>query len=185
VLIKDNREIAEAFNNHFTHIADAAAEINEEDFVTDFSAHPSIKSILRNHYSDGTSDFDFQSTNTKQVEKLLLENNTRKSCGHDLIPPRLLRESASVIAEPLANIMNSLISQCHYPSRWKMEQVTPLFEKDDEFCKTNYRPIIVLPALTNIFERILAKQLEAFHQNTLSDFISAYTDKITVVRLLC
>ena len=134
MLIKDNREMAEAFNNYFTHIADAAAEINEEDFGTDFSAHPSIKSILRNHYSDGTSDFDFQSTNTKQVEKLLLENNTRKSCGHDLIPPRLLRESASVIAEPLANIMNSLISQCHYPSRWKMEQVTPLFKKDDEFC---------------------------------------------------
>ena len=92
----------------------------------------------------------------------LLENNTRKSCGHDLIPPRLLRESASVIAEPLANIMNSSTSQCHYSSHWKMGQVTPLFKKDDEFCKKNYRPVTVLPALNDIFERILAKQLTAF-----------------------
>ena len=65
-----------AFNNYFTHIADAAAEINEEDFGTDLSAHPSIKSIRKNHCLDGTSDFDFQSTNTKQVEKFLLEMNT-------------------------------------------------------------------------------------------------------------
>ena len=147
---------------------------NEEDFGTDLSAHPSIKSILKNHCSDGTSDFDFQSTNTKQVEKFLLEMNTSKSCGHDLIPPRLLREPASVISEPLANIMNSSISQCHYPSHWKMGQVTPLFKKDDKFCKKNYRPVTVLPALNNIFERILAKQLKAFYLNILSDFISAY-----------
>ena len=55
-----------------------------------------------------------------------------------------------------------------------MGQVTPLCKKDDEFCKNNYRPISVLPALNNIFERILAKQFESFYQGILSDFISAY-----------
>ena len=29
--------------------------------------------------------------------------------------------------------------------------VTPLYKKDDKFCKTNYRPVTVLPALNNIF----------------------------------
>ena len=120
------------------------------------------------------TNFDFEFTNSKQVEKFLLEMNTRKSCGHDLIPPRLLKESASVISEPLAKIMNCSISLGHYPSRWKMGQVTPLFKKGDGFCKNNYRPVSVLPALNNIFERILAKQLEPFYQDILSDFISAY-----------
>ena len=98
------------------------------------------------------------------------------SCGlsHDLIPPRLLKESVSVISEPLAKIMNCSISLGYYPSRWKMGQVTPLFKKGDEFCKNNYRPVSVVPALNNIFERILAKQLEPFYQDILSDFISAY-----------
>lgn len=100
--------------------------------------------------------------------------NTRKSCGYDLNPPRLLKESASVISEPLAKKMSRSISLGHYPSRCKMGQVTPSFKKDDEFCKKNYRPITVLPALNNIFERILAKQLEPFYQDVLSGFISAY-----------
>ena len=47
-------------------------------------------------------------------------------------------------------------------------------KKGDEFCKNNYRPVSVQPALNNIFERILAKQLEPFYQDILSDFISAY-----------
>lgn len=51
-----------------------------------------------------------------------------------------------------------------------MGQVTPLFKKGDEFCKNNYRPVSVLPALNKIFERILAKQLEPFYQDILSDF---------------
>ena len=89
------------------------------------------------------TNFDFEFTHSKQVEKFLLEMNTRKSCGHDLIPPRLLKESASVISEPLAKIMNCSISLGHYPSRWKMEQATPLFKKGDEFCKNNYRPVSV------------------------------------------
>ena len=33
-----------------------------------------------------------------------------------------------------------------------MGMVTPLYKKDDEFCKINYRPVTVLPALNNIFE---------------------------------
>ena len=91
-----------------------------------------------------------------------------------MIPPRLLKESASVISEPLAKIMNCSISLGHYPSRWKMGQVSSLFKKGDEFCKNNYRPVSVLPAVNNIFERILGKQLEPFYQDILSDFISAY-----------
>ena len=150
-LIKDKTEIANIFNSYFIDIADAAAEINEENFGTDSSTHPSIQSILTNHSSNITTNFDFEFTNSKQVEKSLLEMNTRKSCGHDLIPPRLLKESASVISEPLAKIMNCSISLGCYPTRWKMGQVTPLFKKDDEFCKNSYRPVSVLPALNNIF----------------------------------
>ena len=173
-LIKNKKDTAEVFNNYFIHIADAAEEVNQEEFGTDFNSHPSIASIQRNHYLARTSDFDFEFTNATHVEKIIQEINARKSCGHDMIPPRLVKESASAIAEPLTNIVNSSITQCQYPSRWKMGQVTPLFKKDNEFCKENYRPVTVLPTLNNIFERILAKQLETFYQNILSDFISAY-----------
>jgi len=52
-----------------------------------------------------------------------------------------------------------------------MGHVTPLFEKNDEFKKENYRPVTVLPVLNNIYEKLLAAQLRdlssdsvGFHQ---------------------
>ena len=55
-----------------------------------------------------------------------------------------------------------------------MGQVTPLFKKNDELSKENYRPVTVLPALNNVFERLLASQLDQFYSEILSDYISAY-----------
>ena len=110
-----------------------------------------------------------------QVEQLISNVNVRKSCGHDsLIPPRLVKESASAIAGPLSTIRNESIRQCRYPVRWKMGQVTPLFKKNDELSKTNYRPVSVLPVINNIFEKPISVQLEDFFTGILSDFIPSY-----------
>ena len=65
-----------------------------------------------------------------------------------------------------------------------MGQVTPLFKKEDELNKANYRPVTVLPALNNVYERILAAQLKDFYCSILSDFISSYIESSTAVRRL-
>ena len=91
-----------------------------------------------------------------------------------MLSPRLVKESASVIAKPITNILNTSVEQGCYPNAWKMGQVTPLFKKDDESNKANYRPVTVLPVLNNIYERLLAAQLGEFYSAILSDFISSY-----------
>ena len=152
-------------------MADTAAEVNEADFGTDFITHPSIQSILTNYSSKIILNFDFEHTNSKQVEKFFLEMNTRKSCGHDLIDTSTITERVCICnIGAYAKMIYCSISLGHYPSRWKMGQVTPLFKKYDEFCKKNYRPVTAFPALNNIFERILPKQLKHFYQDILSDF---------------
>ena len=55
-----------------------------------------------------------------------------------------------------------------------MRQVTALFKKNDELSKENYQPVAVLPALNNVFERLLASQLDQFYSEILYDYISAY-----------
>ncbi len=153
-VISDKQQIAEIFNDHFVHIANGAPDINVHDFGEDFTEHPSVIAINDNNSERSSSSFfNFQHTNKTQVERLLSSVNTRKACGHDSIPPSLIKESASEIAGSLTTIMNQSISQCRYPARWKMGQVTPLFKKDDELCKTNYRPVTVLPAINNVFEK--------------------------------
>ena len=55
-----------------------------------------------------------------------------------------------------------------------MGQVTPLLKKNDELSKDNYRPVTVLPTLNNVFEKLLASQLDQFYSEILSPYISAY-----------
>ena len=48
------------------------------------------------------------------------------------------------------------------------------FQKNEELIKENYRPVTVLPALNNVFEKLLASQLDQLYSEILSDYISAY-----------
>ena len=91
-----------------------------------------------------------------------------------MLPPRLIKEFSRVIAGPVATILNTSMAHSRYPSRWKMGQVTPLFKRDEELDKRNYRPVTVLPCLNNIFESLLSVQIQDFYQGLLSDFVSAY-----------
>lgn len=92
----------------------------------------------------------------------------------DFLPPRFLKDSAKVISAPIAHIINASILQCKYPRRWKMGQITPIFKKDDELLKENYRPVTVLPCMNNIFEKLLTSQCEEFSSGLPSKFLSAY-----------
>ena len=138
VVITDKKELAELFNNYFVHIVDDVQDIKEHNFGNEFSAHPSIRAIMEeNRRKNAIHNFNFTYTNKTKVEKLLLNINERKACGHDSITPRLLKlkETASAITGPLAELMNQSIKQCKYPSRWKMGQATPLFKKMKNWVK--------------------------------------------------
>ena len=82
-------------------------------------------------------------------------------------------DSASILAEPIAKVINSSITLGQYPTSWKMGQVMP-FKKDNKFNKKNHRPVSILPSFNNVFKKILANQFEDFYENILSDHISAY-----------
>ena len=58
---------------------------------------------------------------------------------------------------------------------WKKGQITPIPKgSDSEINKTLFRSVTVLPAMNNIFEKILASQLTSYFQGVLSDFFSVY-----------
>jgi hypothetical protein len=41
-------------------------------------------------------------------------------------------------------------------------------------CKTNYRPVSVLPAISKLFERTIFDQLSSFFENHFHPFLSAF-----------
>ena len=79
--------------NYFVQIADYAAQVREVDYGQDYEKHPSI---LAFYERNSKGYFKFQHTNQVLVEKLLRDINVRKSCGHDMISSRLLKESVGL-----------------------------------------------------------------------------------------
>ena len=107
------------------------------------------------------------------VQEVLREIKVKKSPGVDGITPKLLKVSAEIIAAPPSVICNSAISHCKYHSEWK--KITPVTKSSDvDMKKALFRQVTVLPALNNVFEKILASQLTSYFQKIFCDFLSAY-----------
>ena len=94
------------------HVTDGVGEITDYHYGEGFYDHPSIKAIQANKGIKGDEDcLSFKLTNASQIEELLSKINTRKACGHDMLPQRFIRDSSRVIASPIAKILNTSIAQ--------------------------------------------------------------------------
>ena len=78
-----------------------------------------------------------------------------------MIPSKLLKMAANIVAPSLTSIFSKSILTGIYPDDWKTAKVTPLFKKGIKSDPNNYRPISVIPIISKVFERIVYNQL--FH----------------------
>ena len=88
-----------------------------------------------------------------EVAEVLRYLDPQKACGPDGIPSRLLVELADEIAPSLSKLLNMSLSLGVVPSKWKLANITPVFEADDPTLSSNYRPISLLCVLSKVLER--------------------------------
>lgn len=82
-----------------------------------------------------------------------------KASGPDVVSPRLIKEGANELAEPLSLLFNKLITNSVFPACWKQANVSPIFKKSDPSKPSNYRPISLLSCLGKLMERCVHKYL--------------------------
>ena len=92
----------------------------------------------------------------------LNNSNVKKATGLDGIPARFVRDSASIIASPLSNVINLSLLQGVVPDDLKSARVVPLFKKNDKIEVENYRPVSVLGIVSKVFERDVSDQIETY-----------------------
>ena len=117
-------------------------------------------------------DFDVPLTDivfqTDKVLKLLKALDPSKSMGPDGIHPRVLKESAEVLAEPLALIFTKSLAEGKLPEQWKEANVTPLFKKGDKSKPGNYRPVSLTCVLCKVMESLIRDSvIEHLEKNSL------------------
>ena len=104
-------------------------------------------------------NFVFSSVSVDEVFRELRNLKRKKSTGRDNIPPGMLKDAATIIAKPLAYMINLSLQSGSVPIEWKAAKVIPLFKSGFMVELYNYRSISILPVLSKILERIVYKQL--------------------------
>ena len=102
------------------------------------------------------------------VCKKLLHVKANKAMGPDSIPPRIIKELAYELAEPVTKIFNTSLSTGEVPFLWKCSNITPIPKVKQPQYESDTRPISLTP--------ILSKVLEDFVVSWMIEDVGEYID---------
>ena len=156
-IITNENEIAETFNEYFSnivknlnisrdpkHISKTTQKDSVLQSVEMFAKHPSIISI-KDRMETLKSTFSFNYINEDQLFQEIQNLDSKKASHQNDIPVKIIKENIETFSFVLYHSFNNSLFSCYFPSGLKKADVTPIFKKDENFLKSNYRPISILP----------------------------------------
>ena len=185
--LTDTQDIAECLNHWFGK--------QPLELLRNLPSHSSSRAPLK-HIKDltansvNTPQFTISHITPKNIEELLKLVPSHKTAGSDGLGARILKTAAPAISLPLSRLINHCIDIGTFPSAWKIAEVTPIYKgQGSKGYKNNYRPISVLPLVSNIFEKHVHQALYSYMRNnnllyTLqSGFRRSYSTATALIRL--
>ena len=129
--------------------------------MTNSQEDNNMQTYITDNLGEYRSELDHPITHSEVLEEITcLPNN--KSTAFDLISNEILKAAKLVIATPVVNLFNSILQSSFYPSKWKMDILTPLHKSDVKSEPNNFRGIAVSSCFGKLFNKILQKRLENF-----------------------
>ena len=116
--------------------------------------------------------------NTSPFEIAKLIRNLKKShLSHCGIPGKLLSQISTPVSFSMSRLFNNLFEIGHFPDLWKIAHITAIYKRSGpKTCKTNYRPISILPTLSKVFESVMHDRLlkHCLENDIISEKQAAY-----------
>ena len=100
-------------------------------------------------------NFTFELIREETTMEILNNLKPKPSCGYDGISTKLLKTCKLEICKSPTLIINQSLYTGIFPDNLKVAKVMPLYKKGDKALLGNYRPVSILPSISNIFERII------------------------------
>ena len=147
-ILTDRQNMSELYNNYFTNIG------------IELSQNFSDSETLSYDFRPQTVTETFDNVVEYDVKKYIRSININKSPGIDNLHPKLLKEAADYISQPLTYIFNLSLSTGLVPTKLKAARVVPIFKgSGNPESPGNYRPISILPVCAKILEKIVYEQI--------------------------
>ena len=149
-ILNKPKEIANALNKHFAEIG--KSDRNEIDF-----------NYLNKNFKHRQKDsIVFHEITEKEISLTITNLKNKSSQGPDELPFCIIKKLKDVLSPLLCYLFNKSIKLGEYPKCLKIGKVLPLFKKGKLDEPGNYRPIIILPAINKVFEKIIFNRLTSF-----------------------
>ena len=150
------KSLAETFNNFFANVGQETFMKSQQNASKD---HPISVATNQNTVNLPSNTFRPQPIDSDTIILIIKSMKNSNSCGCDGIQLRFLKESLPVVIPYITCILNTSIVTGTFPQLWKEAIVVPILKSGDADQPQNYRPISLLPILSKILEKVIAKQL--------------------------
>ncbi|CAB4006630.1 Hypothetical predicted protein, partial [Paramuricea clavata] len=112
--------------------------------------------------------FYFSDISVSNVALRLQNLKASKATGVDNIPAKFLKAASQIIAPSLTVIFKQPLCTGTYINDWKLARMSPIYKSEGRKKCENYRPISILPIMSEVFEReVLTKIYKYLNENSL------------------
>ncbi len=152
-ITSDPNDVATAFNNYFSDVANKIVDGRKYEGNTSYKEYLPPRSI---------NSLAFLPTDKDEIINIISKLDTSKSCGPTSIPANIFKLIQFEVASPLAKIANLSFETGVHPEKLKMAKVIPIYKKGCKLSTSNYRPISLLSNINKIFEKIVFERVYSF-----------------------
>ena len=198
-IINDEKTIANVFNIHFVNIVKSldlpqwkpksTIKLTDDrlnNILIKYASHPSVHFIKCNLRIPEKS-FCFEYATENEVKNIIYSLDAKKSTS-GFIPLWIIKDFQHILIRPLTECINICLSTGCFPDDLKLAEVIPVYKKDDNLDKSNYRPISILPSISKIYERVLFNRINGYFEtifsNALCGFRCNHSTQHALLRLL-
>ena len=107
--------------------------------------HPSIKVIKSKNKSQ---TFKFRETNIDEIKKYIENLDPKKASQKSDMNTNIIRKNAAFFAKYTCDDINASIRSSKFHNELKEADIVPVHKKKSKLSKVNYRPISILPNIS-------------------------------------
>ena len=191
-VITEEKYVVKKFKVHFEKIVETLKI--DRPILSDLSDDPVVNaienffhhaSVLKIKEARNSSDcFSFKLVTIEDICEEILALDASKATQRDDIPTKTTKNNSDIFSKFFQANLNMTIETSTFPEQLKYADVTPVFKKDSRTDKKNYRPISILPNVSEIYERCLNKPLEEHFQALLSKYQCGFRKGYNVINAL-
>lgn len=146
----DKKVVADTFNSFFTKIAsNLVQKLPSASGV--FSDPQRVHTFYEEKGVQPNTSY-FKQVTEELVLKKLKGLNLSKATGFDNTPARFLKDAAEIITPVITYLINLSIEKNHFPSKFKVARVIPLYKKGPKSDTGNFRPVSILCSISKLWK---------------------------------